>query len=35
MPQGCAKKIQLQLLLADLSLQHLDPPQLGIRRRRR
>ena len=32
MPQGCAKKIQVQLLLADFPLQRADPP---LRRRRR
>jgi len=30
MPQGRAKKIQVQPLLADLPLQLLDPPPLGV-----
>jgi len=32
MPQGCAKKIQVQLLLADLPLQLFDPPLFSARR---
>jgi hypothetical protein len=35
MPQGRAKKIQLQLLLSNLSLQFLDPPLLGADRETR
>jgi hypothetical protein len=30
LPQGRAKKIQFQLLLADLSFQLLDPPLPGV-----
>jgi hypothetical protein len=35
MPQGRAKKIQIQLLLADLALQFFDPALLGAGSSRR